>query len=176
MGTKDFTGMLQNKLMSCCRKHGIQVVATCTSESQRCNESFNSWHTDVNGEPDPPVSEKFTEVFQIEEECYEAILDTGASRAVIGSQRLEGLIKSCGVGGEIKRAPSSVTFRFGNSGTLQSTFVVFFPRKLEVGSELKLCRVEHHFCCQTQFLGHYELSLILMRNMCGSKGFEEAFP
>ena len=56
-------------------------------------------------------------------------MDTGASRAVIGSQRLDGLIKSCGIEGEIKRAPSSVTFRFGNSGTLQSTFAVFFPRK-----------------------------------------------
>ena len=129
MGTKGFSGMLQNKLMSCCRKHGIHVVAPCTSESQRCDESFNSWHTDVTGEPDPPDGEKVTEVFQIEEECHEAILDTGASRAVIGSQRLDGLIKSCGVEGEIKKAPSSVTFRFGNSGTLQSTFAVFFPRK-----------------------------------------------
>ena len=67
-------------------------------------------------------------VFQFEEECHEAIIDTGA-RAVIGSQRLKGLIESCGLKGEVKVIPSKVVFRFGNAGTLQGTTAVFFPRK-----------------------------------------------
>ena len=68
-------------------------------------------------------------VFQFEEESHEAIIDTGASRAVVGSDRLSSLVASCGMEGKVKVAPSSVIFRFGNSGTLKSNSAVFFPRK-----------------------------------------------
>ena len=48
---------------------------------------------------------------------------------MICSERLQGLIRACGLEGQVKVAPSKVLFRFGNSGTLQGTSAVFFPRK-----------------------------------------------
>ena len=43
-------------------------------------------------------------VFQFEEESHEAIIDTGASRAVVGSDRLSSLVASCGMEGKVKVA------------------------------------------------------------------------
>ena len=63
-----------------------------------------------------------------EEAPDEAILDTGASRTVIGSRRVPGLIKALH-GVRVKRAPSSCVFKFGNNGTLQSQEALYLPRK-----------------------------------------------
>ena len=78
----------------------------------------------------PPVasSPEFEAVHFAEEEgSDEAILETGASRTIIGSNRVEPLLKSLkGVG--IKRGPSKCVFRFGNCGLLQSTEALFLER------------------------------------------------
>ena len=124
-----FSENLHNRLMACCRKHGIDVMAKCKSEimSPRMTPTHE---TGLN----PVMSHSLTSddpaaVFQIEEDVHEAIIDTGASRAVIGHERLSGLVKSCGVHGRVFTSPSSVTFRFGNSGILKSTFAVFFSQE-----------------------------------------------
>ncbi|CAL1164006.1 unnamed protein product [Cladocopium goreaui] len=73
------------------RKHGIDVMAKCKSEimSPRMTPTHE---TGLN----PVMSHSLTSddpaaVFQIEEDVHEAIIDTGASRAVIGHERLSGL-------------------------------------------------------------------------------------
>eukprot|EP00435_Cladocopium_sp_Y103_P042739 s1807_g11.t2 len=120
---------LRNKLIHCCRKHGIEPVVPSMRVLPRepsvptpaASQNLTACHSVLSEHPAP--------VFHVEEACHEAIIDTGASRAVIGSERLEKLVESCGVQRDLKMVPSSVNFRFGNSGTLQSTHAVFFPRK-----------------------------------------------
>ena len=55
--------------------------------------------------------------FSEEEGDDEAILDKGASRTIIGSHRVEPLLKSL-KGVKVKRGPSKCAFRFGNCGIL----------------------------------------------------------
>ncbi|CAL1167091.1 unnamed protein product [Cladocopium goreaui] len=52
--------------------------------------------------PDAVDWEEAETVFQFEEESHEAIIDTGASRAVVGSDRLSSLVASCGMEGKVK--------------------------------------------------------------------------
>ena len=62
-------------------------------------------------------------------EGSEGVLDTGASRTVVGSERLQevlrGLSEKCRKG--IKKVSSEITFRFGNSGTLSSKYALLLP-------------------------------------------------
>ena len=62
-------------------------------------------------------------------EGSEGVLDTGASRTVVGSQRVKNIVQNlppeCRHG--IKKVPSNVTFRFGNSGTLSSKHALLIP-------------------------------------------------
>ncbi|CAK8990072.1 CCHC-type domain-containing protein [Durusdinium trenchii] len=62
-----------------------------------------------------------------EETSGEAILDTGASRTIIGSDRVPGLIEAL-KGIEVQRGPSRCVFRFGNSGLLHSEEALFLKR------------------------------------------------
>ena len=59
----------------------------------------------------------------------EGVLDTGASRTVIGDKRvkqlLQGLSKECR--DNARKVASDVTFRFGNSGTLSSKHAMLLP-------------------------------------------------
>ena len=59
----------------------------------------------------------------------EGVLDTGASRTVLGDQRvrevISGLAAECR--GRVRKIASDVTFRFGNSGTLTSKFALLLP-------------------------------------------------
>jgi hypothetical protein len=124
-----FATNLCNRLQQCSRK--MRESPVVNSNPRPClmrgnaalRESHPSTETQTN------LGHGVETVFQFEEECNEAIIDTGASRAVIGSSRLKGLIDSCGLAGKVKVTPSKVVFRFGNAGTLQSTSAVFFPRK-----------------------------------------------
>ena len=70
------------------------------------------------------------EIFQFEEANSEAIIDTGASKAVAGSERSQGLIDSCDVFKMESSGPPPVSHSdLEIPGTLRSTFAVFFPRK-----------------------------------------------
>ena len=128
IGSK-FSQDLCNRLQRCGRKHRESVVVT--SKTFPCHGESES--TLSPNPSDLKASVKTTQeaetVFQFEEESHEAIIDTGASRAVVGSDRLSSLIASCGMEGKVKVVPSNVVFRFGNSGTLKSNSAVFFPRK-----------------------------------------------
>jgi len=90
----------------------------------------SSDHRDSDGRAQP--TSNAVEVFILNEErAGEAVIDTGASRSVIGEDRVDSLVqvlteKGCG---PVKRIPSKVQFRFGNSGTLQSSFALCIPRQ-----------------------------------------------
>ena len=62
-------------------------------------------------------------------EGSEGVLDTGASRTVVGAERvsqvLHGLPEGCRK--NVKRTQSAITFRFGNSGTLSSKYALLVP-------------------------------------------------
>ena len=121
---------LHARLIECCRKHGIETVAPVMHESVKPETLPDTRPRSPERISEPSTREAHpATVFQVEEACHEAILDTGASRAVIGSERLSKLVSSCGLEGSLKIAPSNVNFRFGNSGVLQSSHAVFFPRK-----------------------------------------------
>ena len=121
---------LHARLIECCRKHGIETVAPVMHENVKPESVPDTRPRSPERISEPSMMEDHPEtVFHVEEACHEAILDTGASRAVIGSERLNKLVSSCGLGGSLKTAPSNVNFRFGNSGVLQSSHAVFFPRK-----------------------------------------------
>ena len=62
-------------------------------------------------------------------EATSAILDTGASRSVIGSKVLETLLQKLPqeVQNAVRKKPSNVKFRFGNNQTLTSKYCVYLP-------------------------------------------------
>ena len=124
---QSFVKQLQVRLSKCCRMH--KNVTMPAAKPFQCESATSPQHRQFEPvQPSTKVEGDFS-VFQMEEESHEAIIDTGASRAVIGSDRLESLVMSCGLQGKVKVAPSKVVFRFGNSGTLESTRAVFFRRK-----------------------------------------------
>ena len=71
----------------------------------------------------------YPETVLVVTEGSEGVLDTGASRTVVGVERLQevlqGLSESCRKG--IKRVSSEITFRFGSSGTLSSKYALLLP-------------------------------------------------
>ncbi|CAE7672910.1 GIP [Symbiodinium sp. CCMP2592] len=85
----------------------------------------------------PPESEPYIgeedddgdEVALVVTSGAEGVLDTGASRTVVGSQRvrdiLGGLDAECRNG--VRKTSSDIVFRFGNSGTLQSKHALLLP-------------------------------------------------
>eukprot|EP00435_Cladocopium_sp_Y103_P038647 s1426_g10.t1 len=70
-------------------------------------------------------------IFQAEEAIDEAIIDTGASKAVIGEARLKGLVQSFpyDLKSRVMRVPTDgVVFKFGNAGRLASQYAILLPR------------------------------------------------
>ena len=57
------------------------------------------------------------------------MLDSGASKTVIGSNQLSSLIRSFepSLRSQLRRGPCNITFRFGNQGTLQSKEALIVP-------------------------------------------------
>ena len=71
-------------------------------------------------------------------ERVEAILDTGASRCVIGDRLLEQFLHQMpkSTRAQVRESPSAVKFRFGNNGTLTSTKRVYLPVQSTCGKML----------------------------------------
>ena len=118
-----FQQKLQKNLRHCCRKYGHDLkfdtsAVTSLAEPPSSQDHFRS-------SCEPVVN------FSCEESAGEAVIDTGASRTVIGEDRVSGLVQyvSEKVGGQIQKVPSRVQFRFGNSGTLQSRYALCIPRQ-----------------------------------------------
>ena len=59
----------------------------------------------------------------------EGVVDTGAGRTVVGSDRVKGILESLGTERrqKVRKVSSKVTFRFGNSGALDSKHAVLIP-------------------------------------------------
>ena len=71
-------------------------------------------------------------------ERVEAILDTGASRCVIGDRLLEQFLHQMpkSTRAQVRESPTTVKFRFGNNGTLTSTKRVYLPLQSTCGKML----------------------------------------
>ena len=120
---------LMTQLQQCCRKHhrmhDVPAAATTTLENQPLEPQSTGADDDSFSSADC--------LFNCNEEAEsEAIVDTGASRAVIGETRLHGLIRSFpqDVQKQVHRAPTpGVVFKFGNATKLTSQYAVLLPRK-----------------------------------------------
>ena len=121
----EWTQNVSQRLHQCCRKHDVSSVATAA-------ESFRAPICTAEGPPgDNLVVHPTAEVFNAEEADDEAIIDTGASRAVIGSERLKRLVRSFPpeLRSRVMKVPTNgVVFKFGNAGRLTSSFAVMLPR------------------------------------------------
>ena len=123
MKSKEFQTSMKTGLMNCCRKYG-HLMPSPTSLTAAPTPAFEP-------EDQKVVFSSPASVFLTEESAGEAVIDTGASRSVIGAERVEGLIQaiSGGLRTAVKQVASAVNFRFGNSGTLQSLYALCIPRQ-----------------------------------------------
>ena len=89
--------------------------------------------------PMPGVSNASAEVLFATHDTW-GILDTGATKTVMGSEFVSSFLKSvhASVRSKIRRCPCDVTFRFGNQGTLKSVHAMVVPM---CGYELKIAVV-----------------------------------
>jgi hypothetical protein len=171
-----FATNLCNRLQQCSRK--MRESPVVNSNPRPClmrgnaalRESHPSTETQTN------LGHGVETVFQFEEECNEAIIDTGASRAVIGSSRLKGLIDSCGLAGKVKVTPSKVVFRFGNAGTLQSTSAVFFPRKTGGWIRVEVVPAQTPFLLSNSVLRSLKAVVDVDGGMLWFKGSDDGVP
>ena len=69
------------------------------------------------------------EMVFVDTEGTEGVLDTGASRTVLGSARVSQMVRGLPAAcrSQVKKVASDITFRFGNSGTLTSKFALMLP-------------------------------------------------
>jgi hypothetical protein len=122
-GGRSLQQTLVHHLRKCCRNTDSKTaVATPTHEPVRSDATFLQSH-----EPSAGGSE----IFNAEEAADEAIIDTGASRAVIGSDRLKMLVQSfpTEIRKRVMRVPTDgIVFKFGNAGRLSSDYAVLLPR------------------------------------------------
>ena len=115
--------------MQCCRTHyGTHADAAAVQSTFK--EPYKS--ADAGAEAENSFSFSSVDcLFNSEEDVGEAIIDTGASRAVIGEQRLQGMLDSLpeGLRKMTYRARTpGVVFKFGNSSKLTSRFAILLPR------------------------------------------------
>ena len=82
-----------------------------------------------NAERQNSQSERVDGVILVATVGAEGVLDTGASRTVVGHERRKGILDSLGeeCRRKIRKVKSHVTFRLGNSGTLDSKQALLIP-------------------------------------------------
>ena len=111
---------LHDRLSACCRKRDL-----CAGDRPAVKPPDPASH---QASAFPVKSADEAVVLMITEEANEALIDTGASRAVTGSDRLLQTLPG-DFRNQVTRAASQVQFRFGNSGVLSSTYALLFVRK-----------------------------------------------
>ena len=128
-GMHDFGIRLSSKLNTCCRNHfGARADAAAATSTQ------SNFSRVVDTGTGTKCDSSFSTVdclFNSEEDMGEAIIDTGASRAVIGDQRLKGMLDSLpdSVRHRSYRARTpGIVFKFGNASKLTSSFAILLPR------------------------------------------------
>ena len=122
--SKSFQEQLALKLQACCRTLDSRKSLTPAARPEKDESIFQAPERNSGAEPLFVASQ--------EEGPQIALVDTGASRTVIGTNRLKRLVGVLGdevVSRMKKVATKGVTFKFGNSGTLQSDFAILLPRK-----------------------------------------------
>ena len=118
-----FKEVVARKVLMCARKNGRCNIATRKEPEQPVLSRVAA--PSVLHSSKPPDAEPI----MVATTGAEGVLDTGASRTVVGSRRvpeiLEGLDAACRAG--VRKAVSDVVFRFGNSGTLKSKHALLIP-------------------------------------------------
>ena len=125
-----FSTCLATRLSECCRKH---FKLHRDASAAPATTAVTAKH--VGNGAVSPEEDSFSVaacLFNNEEAAGEAIIDTGASRAVIGEERVPGLLESLpkDLRDLVYRARTpGVTFKFGNSSKLTSRFAILLPRR-----------------------------------------------
>ena len=124
-GFSKFQVLNPRMLQQCCRKHG-RLTSNSPTDAAPATKALER---NLSAEPDP--FSPYSAFVLSEENAGEAVIDTGASRTVIGGERVSDLIAaiSSSLQTPVKKVPSAVNFRFGNSGTLQSQYALCIPRR-----------------------------------------------
>ena len=120
------TQSLTSCLTTCCRKHEVPSARPAVETTPPPNSP-----REKPSQTSVQVAPTSVDIFATEEADDEAIIDTGASRAVIGNERLKKLIRSLprDLRSRVMRVPTEgVVFKFGNAGRLASSFAVMLPR------------------------------------------------
>ena len=109
-------------------QHAVTSTSPLNSSLARTNETACEFL------PEMPVLQAS------EEQCAHAILDTGASRCIIGSQTLSCLLQHLpsDVKSHVQQRPSQIKFRFGNNQTLTSMYKVLLPLSHSSGEKVWL--------------------------------------
>ena len=114
-------------------RYAFQERCRLTDRSQMMSKFSRSWR-------DPePLPEVCNLVSSSDKPCH-AILDTGASRCVIGEKTWMKLFAQLpeDLQSRIRKTPSQVKFRFGNNQTLQSEYQVQLPMQSSKESKRRL--------------------------------------
>ena len=120
----NFSSCLATRLRECCRKHLSLRSATPAKTATNVGAGAASKREDSFSEA--------TCLFNSKEGAGEAIIDTVASRAIMGEDRAEGLVDSLpkDLRSMVYRARTpGVTFKFGNSSKLTSRYAILLPRR-----------------------------------------------
>ena len=125
-----FSIQLAANLSNCCRKHRKPSVPAAATVRSKSDVTANKTGFGAVSKMENCFSDE-TCLFNSEEAHGEAIIDTGASRAVIGENRVRGLLESFPktLRDMVYRARTpGVTFKFGNASKLTSTYALLLPR------------------------------------------------
>jgi len=128
--TSKFSIQLAANLSNCCRKHRKPSVPAAATVRSKSDVTASKTGFGAVSKMENCFSDE-TCLFNSEEAHGEAIIDTGASRAVIGENRVRGLLESFPktLRDMVYRARTpGVTFKFGNASKLTSTYALLLPR------------------------------------------------
>jgi len=174
------------------KKFPLQISLTRNLTKCCRNTDRKSASATVVHEPDQPVLSGSTflqsqmnseaggaEIFNTEEADDEAIIDTGASRAVIGRARLERMVRSFPpeVRDKIMRVPTDgIVFKFGNAGRLSSEFAVLLPRAQKDWLRVEVVPGHTPFLISNAVLGKLQGIVDVAERRLGFKGCDEWIP
>lgn len=119
------------------------------------------------------------EIFNTEEADDEAIIDTGASRAVIGHARLDRMVRSFPpeIRNKIMRVPTDgIVFKFGNAGRLSSEFAVLLPRAQKDWFRVEVVPGHTPFLISNAVLGKLHGIVDVADKRLGFKGCDDWIP
>eukprot|EP00435_Cladocopium_sp_Y103_P014094 s696_g3.t1 len=168
VGSQNLNQTLIHRLTNCCRSIDAKTAdaATCHREPVTTNSTFLQTSKLTAGGVD---------IFTAEEAADEAIIDTGASRAVIGSERLRQLVRTFpkDVRSRVMRIPTDgIVFKFGNAGRLSSEYAVLLPRAQNDWLRVEVVPGQTPFLISNAVLGKLRGIVDVEGKQLGFKGSE----